>query len=282
MDNTMSYLKELESWVNEVQGLLGNAKLDDNQSKLWRNQLDELKDEVKRLKAKEVITEKEIISLQNKGKQISNRFMYHNEKRVIAYGEHKLPPLPYEYNALEPYISEEIMRLHHDKHHQSYVDGLNRAEKRLYLEETNKETLKHWLREQAFHGSGHYLHSIFWNNMTPRSTKKPVKEIKRQIEMDFGSWEQFKNKFSDVANSVEGVGWAILFWNPPSNRLGIQSVEKHQLFNIADSIPLLVLDVWEHAYYLQYRTGKDKYIENWWNIVNWNDVNQRLLNAKHL
>ncbi len=196
--------------------------------------------------------------------------------------KHQLPALPYKYNALEPYISEDIMRLHHTKHHQAYVDGLNKAELALYTGKKGKDPLKHWLREQAFHGSGHYLHTIFWFNMTPDSNKKPSGDILKQIEKDFRSWQNFKALFTDTANSVEGDGWAVLLWSPRSGKLAIQSFEKHQLFHIPDTIPLLVLDVWEHAYYLQHQNDRASYINNWWNVVNWENVNKRFNKAHQL
>ncbi|ENH97853.1 superoxide dismutase [Gracilibacillus halophilus YIM-C55.5] len=140
--------------------------------------------------------------------------------------------------------------------------------------------MKHWLREQAFHGSGHYLHTIFWFNMTPDSQKRPSGEILNQIETDFGSWQSFKTLFTETAKSVEGDGWAVLLWSPRSGKLVVQSFEKHQLFQLADTIPLLVLDVWEHAYYLQHQNDRTAYINNWWNVVNWKNVNNRLKQAK--
>ncbi len=213
------------------------------------------------------------------GENIIQEFQRPHKKDSVPYGKHQLPPLPYKYNALEPYISEEIMRLHHTKHHQAYVDGLNKAEKALYTGKQGKEPLKHWLREQAFHGSGHYLHTIFWFNMTPESKKQPSDKILKQIEKDFGSWQNFKSLFTAAANSVEGDGWAVLLWSPRSGKLAIQSFEKHQLFQIPDTIPLLVLDVWEHAYYLQHQNDKASYINNWWNVVNWENVNERFNKA---
>jgi superoxide dismutase, Fe-Mn family len=202
----------------------------------------------------------------------------------VPIGGHKLPPLPYAYDALEPYISQEIMKLHHTKHHQSYVDGLNKAEKMMQkARETNDYSLlKHWEREAAFHGSGHYLHTIFWNNMTPNGGGKPSGELLQQINRDFGSFEQFKKHFTEAADKAEGVGWALLVWSPRSRRLEILQTEKHQLMTQWDTIPLFVLDVWEHAYYLQYKNDRAAYINNWWNIVNWRYVEQRFKEASKL
>ncbi|OAT74713.1 superoxide dismutase [Parageobacillus thermoglucosidasius] len=202
----------------------------------------------------------------------------------IAAGRHVLPPLPYSYDALEPYISKEIMQLHHTKHHQSYVDGLNKAEKMMKKarETNNYELLKHWEREAAFHGSGHYLHTIFWNNMHPKGGGEPHGELLEQIKRDFGSFERFKRHFTEAAKSAEGVGWALLVWSPRSHRLEILQTEKHQFMTQWDTIPLLVLDVWEHAYYLQYKSDRAAYINNWWNVVHWRDVEERFAQAQKL
>jgi Fe-Mn family superoxide dismutase len=202
----------------------------------------------------------------------------------VPIGEHKLPPLPYPYDALEPNIEEEIMRLHHDKHHKGYVEGLNKAEKK--MAEARKtgdyDLIRHWEREAAFNGAGHYLHTIFWKNMSPTGGGKPTGELARFINQTFGSFDQFKKHFTEAADKVEGVGWAILVWSPRAHRLEILQAEKHQFFSQWDVIPLLVLDVWEHAYYLQYKTDRKQYIENWWNLVNWEDVSYRFKKAKEL
>lgn len=204
-------------------------------------------------------------------------------RRSVAIGKHTLPPLPYAYNALEPYIDARIMKLHHDKHHQSYVDGLNKAEKELESSRRKGEyeLVKHWERELAFNGAGHYLHTIFWKIMTPHGGK-PSEELMEEINKSFGSFKQFKEQFSNAANKVEGSGWAILVWSPVSRRLEILQAEKHQNLSQWDVVPLLVLDVWEHAYYLQYENNRKDYIENWWNVVNWLEVLHRYKKALNL
>lgn len=272
MKKSHQYLLQLKDWGKEMERIVTDFEL-----QAEKENVQKLLEDINKSIEHGLYQEENIKKLQEQGKSLLMRLGF---SAAIPYGEHKLPPLPYAYDALEPYISEEIMRLHHDIHHQSYVDGLNEAEKHLYKMKMDKSELKHWLREQAFHGSGHYLHSIFWKNMSPHSSKKPVKAIKKQIESDFGSWEDFKHRFTETALSVEGAGWAVLFWHPMSNKLGIQSLEKHQLFDIAGLIPLLVLDMWEHAYYLQYKTNKKTYVNNWWNVVNWEDVNDRFIRAK--
>ncbi|WP_232725413.1 superoxide dismutase [Bacillus sp. FJAT-44742] len=202
----------------------------------------------------------------------------------VPPGEHRLPPLPYSYDALEPVISEEIMRLHHSEHHQSYVDGLNKAEEEMQRarETGDFELLRYWEREAAFNGAGHYLHTIFWNNMSPAGGEEPGGELRDFIERDFGSFEGFKEHFSEAAKKVQGVGWAILVWAPRARRLEILQAEKHHYLSQWDVIPLLVLDVWEHAYYLQYKTEKGNYVDNFWYVIDWDDVSDRFEKARRL
>ena len=202
----------------------------------------------------------------------------------VPIGGHKLPPLPYAYNALEPVIAEEIMKLHHSKHHQSYVNGLNKAEKEMQKARQTGDfgLIKHWEREAAFNGAGHYLHTIFWSIMSPNGGGKPKGQLGKAINDSFGSFEKFKKHFSEAAKNVEAVGWAILVWSPRSHRLEILQAEKHQNLSQWDVVPLLVLDVWEHAYYLQYKNERAKYVDNWWQIVNWNEVEQRFNKARTL
>ncbi|GAA4704854.1 superoxide dismutase [Brevibacillus fulvus] len=202
----------------------------------------------------------------------------------VPIGKHTLPPLPYAYDALEPYIDAETMRLHHDKHHQSYVDGLNKAETMMaQARATNQfDLIKHWEREAAFHGAGHYLHTIFWTIMSPQGGGMPQGELLQQINRDFGSFDAFKRHFSQAAEKVEGGGWAILVWSPRAQHLEILTAEKHQNLSQWDVIPLLVLDVWEHAYYLSYRNDRAKYIQAWWEVVNWPEVQNRFVSARQL
>jgi Fe-Mn family superoxide dismutase len=181
----------------------------------------------------------------------------------VPIGRHTLPPLPYPYNALEPHIDEKTMRLHHDKHHKSYVDGLNRAERMMLQARRtgNFDLIKHWEREAAFNGAGHYLHTLFWETMSPDGGGEPSGELRKQITRDFGSFLAFKQHFSQAAEKVEGSGWAILVWSPRSQRLQILQAEKHQNLTQWDVIPLLPLDVWEHAYYLKYQNNRKAYID---------------------
>lgn len=202
----------------------------------------------------------------------------------VPIGKHVLPPLPYPYDALEPSIDAQTMRLHHDEHHQSYVDGLNQAEKMMAKARKtgNFDLIKHWEREAAFHGAGHYLHTLFWEIMSPQGGGKPTGALAKQIQRDFGSFDAFKKHFSAAAEKVEGSGWALLIWAPRSHRLEILQAEKHQNLSQQDQIPLLALDVWEHAYYLKYPNKRKAYIDAWWNVVNWPAVDQRYRKARML
>jgi Fe-Mn family superoxide dismutase len=196
---------------------------------------------------------------------------------------HTLPPLPYAYNALEPHIDEATMKLHHDKHHQAYVDGLNKAEEMLAAarSENNFGLVKHWEREAAFHGSGHFLHVVFWENMGPGKGGAPKGDLAKAVERDFGSFDAFKNHFTAAANAVEGSGWAILGYRPMDGKLAVLQAEKHQQLTQWGIVPLLCLDVWEHAYYLKYQNKRADYTKAWWNVVNWDDVSNRFAKASH-
>ncbi len=187
-----------------------------------------------------------------------------------------LPELPYAYDALEPVISRRIMELHHSKHHAGYVKGANAAMEKLeaYYEGDTTIDIRAVMRDFSFHMNGHILHSIFWNNMRPPRDDEPGGELRDFIESSFGSVGTFKRVFSEVAKSVEGVGWAVAYTDGKEIYVGY--VEKHNLYHIAGFKPILVLDVWEHAYYLQYENRRAEYVENWWNVVNWDDVEKRL------
>ena len=193
---------------------------------------------------------------------------------------HELPALAYEYSALEPYIDGPTLRLHHYKHHKAYVDGLNNAEAKLQeaREKADFALVKHWMRELAFHGSGHILHSLYWAVMAPSGKGgggKPEGDLLRRLESDFGSFDVFSKQFSATAVAVEGSGWAVLAASPLANKMEILAVEKHQDLTQWGCIPLLTVDVWEHAYYLKYQNRRADYVDAWWNVVNWPEVAKR-------
>jgi Fe-Mn family superoxide dismutase len=204
---------------------------------------------------------------------------------MIPIGGNTLPPLPYSYNALEPVISQNTLRIHHDKHHKAYVDGLNRAE--IMLEEARKknnyEYIKYWENELAYNGSGHILHSIYWTIMAPLGMGgQPGQQTINQINSYFGSFNAFMQQFKNATEKVEASGWGILTWHPSSFRLEILQAEKHQNLTQWSGIPILVCDVWEHAYYLDYQNDRKRYIDVWWNLINWYMVERRLRMAMNV
>jgi Fe-Mn family superoxide dismutase len=195
--------------------------------------------------------------------------------------KYELPPLPYSYNALEPYISAQIMELHHARHHKGYVDGANAAlEKLLKAREGAEVDVKAVLKDYSFNLGGHLLHTVFWQNLKPNGGGEPGGELLDEINKVFGSFTVFKKLYTQAAVSVEGSGWAMLVYDELRDSLSIIQVEKHNLNVVPGLIPLLVIDVWEHAYYLQYQNQRAKYVDAWWNVVNWSDVEKRFAKAK--
>lgn len=189
---------------------------------------------------------------------------------------YKLPPLKYGYSDLEPYISEEQLRIHHDKHHQAYVTNANsiiqmmdkaRAEGTDFDYKANAKAL-------SFNLGGHVLHDYFWWEMTPanNASKEPVGELAETIKQDFGNFERFKKEFSQVASTAEGSGWAALTFCKDTQRLMIMQIEKHNVNLVPDYPIIMDLDVWEHAYYIDYKNDRAKFIEGFWNIINWEEL----------
>jgi len=194
-----------------------------------------------------------------------------------AKGEYELPALPYAYNALEPQIDEATMRLHHGIHHAGYVKGLNNAIAKIgeAMDKADFSLIKHWERELAFHGAGHFLHNIFWNNMGPVQGK-PGKTLEQYINKSFGSFDRFRALFLNASSSVEGSGWGILAYEKDSDKLVVLQAEKHQNQSLWVSVPILVCDVWEHAYYLKYQNKRADYVKGFMEVINWEDVTKRL------
>ncbi len=278
-----TYYHELLSWVREAQQ---NVEVIDHEERYSEGDtthlaLTNLEKNLVELGEAD-FTYSDLHKLSEKANEIYENILRKESKNRVEIGQHRLPPLPYGYNALEPYIAEEIMRLHHTKHHQSYVDGLNKAEKemRKSREKNDFDLIKHWEREAAFNGAGHYLHSIFWKVMSPKGGGQPKGALAAQINKDFGDFKKFKQHFSEAAKKVEAVGWTILVWSLQAERLEILQAEKHQNLSQWDIVPLLPLDVWEHAYYLQYKNERGLYVDNWWNVVNWDHVSRRFDKAK--
>jgi len=200
----------------------------------------------------------------------------------IAPGAHILPPLPYPYNALEPIIDARTMEIHHNDLHKSIVEGLNKTELALVevRKQGNYDFIKFWENQLAFLGSGHILHSVFWTNMTsPGTGGSPGEYLTNQINQYFGNFSAFKAQFLAATKNVEGSGWGILGYNPAFKHLEILQCEKFQNLTQWGIIPILVCDVWEHAYFLKYFASLDEYVDAWWNLINWSDVKQRLIYA---
>jgi superoxide dismutase, Fe-Mn family len=198
--------------------------------------------------------------------------------------EYTLPDLPYDYAALEPHYSAQILELHHDKHHAAYVKGANSALEKLgEARETGTfDTINQLQKNLAFNLSGHVLHSLFWQNMSPSGGDKPDGDLANAIDESFGSFQGFRSQLSEAALNVQGSGWGALTWEPLGQRLIVEQVYDHQSNVGQGAPPLLVLDMWEHAYYLQFKNVKADWVEAFWNIVNWPDVATRFENARQL
>ncbi|MBI2424266.1 MAG: superoxide dismutase [Candidatus Hydrogenedentes bacterium] len=206
---------------------------------------------------------------------------------AAAPAEHTLPELPYAYDALEPVISAKIMELHHSKHHAAYVKGLNGAEKALAEAQAKGDyaLVDYWSKKAAFNGGGHYLHSMFWTVMAPAGKGgggEATGKVGELIARDFGSFAQFQAYFSAVAGSVEGSGWGLLHFRPADGKLVVLQAENQQKLTQWGAYPILGIDVWEHAYYLQYENRRPDYVKAWWDVVNWEAVNARLESAMKL
>ena len=190
----------------------------------------------------------------------------------------ELPPLPYAINALEPYYDARTVELHHGKHHQAYVNGLNAALDKLAAARSAGEfgLIKHLEREVAFHGGGHILHSIFWTNLSPDGGGEPDGAVADALARDFGSFAAFDAQMRAATNAVEGSGWGLLAIDPRSHQLTVLQVEKHQNLVLPGWVPILVIDVWEHAYYLKFQNRRAEWVDAMMqHLVNWVDVARR-------
>ncbi len=193
-----------------------------------------------------------------------------------------LPDLEYDFGALEPHISGRIMELHHGKHHRAYVDGANKTLEQLHeaRQKNNYDSIAAYERALAFNVSGHVLHSLFWRNLAPKAGGRPTGELAQAIDKHFGSFDAFKQQLSKAAATIMGSGWAALMWDTLSAQLLITQIFDHQSSTIQGAVPLLVLDAWEHAYYLQYLNEKARFFEAVWNLWNWSDVAARFTDAR--
>ena len=193
-----------------------------------------------------------------------------------------LPDLPYDYAALEPHISAQIMQLHHDKHHNTYVTGANTALEKMEEARANGDAAgaAKLSKDLQFNLGGHINHSIFWKNLSPEGGDKPEGELAAAIDNFFGSFDAFRDQFTAVASTIQGSGWAVLAWDSISAKPLIFQLWDQQGNVPIGLTPILMLDMWEHAFYLQYKNVKADYVKAWWNVVNWDDVATRLTNAK--
>jgi Fe-Mn family superoxide dismutase len=201
-----------------------------------------------------------------------------------ADGTYALPPLPYAYEALEPSIDAQTMHLHHDLHFAAYMKGLNAALAKLTdLRSTGEyPQIAYWENQLAFNGSGYFLHNVFFQNLAPAGSNKPTTDLQFALAKDFGTFDAFQSQFTAAATTVEGSGWAILGWQPFGQKAVILQAEKHQNLTQWGVVPILALDVWEHAYYLKYQNKRADYIKAWWNVVNWDNVAARFEAARQL
>jgi Fe-Mn family superoxide dismutase len=193
-----------------------------------------------------------------------------------------LPELPYDYAALEPHISGQIMELHHDKHHATYVSGANTALEKMAdaRDKGTFDSVNLLEKNLAFNLGGHINHSIFWPNLSPDGGDKPDGELGAAIDEFFGSFDGFKGQFTANAAGLQGSGWSMLVWDALGQRLNIMQLFDQQGNLPAAQIPIVLLDMWEHAFYLQYRNVKADYITAWWNVVNWADATARFSAAR--
>ena len=198
--------------------------------------------------------------------------------------DYVLPDLPYDYAALEPKYSGEIVELHHDRHHAAYVAGANSTLERL-AESRDKGDFGAIVgleKTLAFNVSGHVLHSIFWTNLSADGGDRPDGPLGASIEEHFGSFDAFKAQLTQATTTVQGSGWGVLAWEPLGQRLVVEQVYDHQGNVGHGSVPLLVFDAWEHAFYLQYKNVKADFVSALWDLVNWPDVARRLEAARRL
>ncbi|MGI8458135.1 MAG: superoxide dismutase [Propionibacteriaceae bacterium] len=195
--------------------------------------------------------------------------------------DYTLPDLPYDYAALEPSISGAIMELHHDKHHAAYVKGINTALDQL-ADARDKESLGSVAgleRALSFNLGGHVNHSVFWPNLSPNGGDKPTGGLAAAIDEYFGSFDKFRAHFEATANTILGSGWAVLAYDTLGARLNIVQLYDQQGNLPLAQVPIVLLDMWEHAFYLQYKNVKADYVSAWWNVVNWADAQTRFDNA---
>lgn len=276
-----SYIAALEKKLAELSGIEVNQ--------IKKNQLANAADEARAIK--EMADYVDGITVQKKGvaqagnvdPQIASVYQFIKAELGEKRGDHSLPPLKYGYDALEPHISSLIMEIHHTKHHQAYINNLIAATKKLKEAEAANDTssINALLPAIQFNGGGHLNHTIFWTNMGPGGSGKPTGAIAKAIDKDFGSFDSFKEKFSTASVGVKGSGWGWLGYCPKSAKLSVATCQNQDPLQLTTGhIPLLGLDVWEHAYYLQYKNLRADYVKAFFNVINWDNVNARYEKAQ--
>jgi superoxide dismutase, Fe-Mn family len=219
-------------------------------------------------------------------KEKDKRFRIHN----CLMNKYELPPLPYSYDALEPHIDAKTMEIHYTKHHQTYTNNLNAAIEKCSQDVQNKDiteilsdlgSVPNDLRSAInFNGGGFDNHRIFWNNLTANGGGEPKGSIAEAINNSFGSFSAFKEKFTTSTVGIQGSGWGWLVFDSKSNKVDYKSMPNQTSPRTENLIPLLGCDVWEHAYYLKYQNKRPDYVNAWWNLINWEDVNNRYAKSK--
>lgn len=194
---------------------------------------------------------------------------------------YQLPDLSYDFGALEPHLSARILELHHDKHHRAYVDGANATLEKLSAarDAGDFSAIVGLEKNLAFNTSGHVLHSMLWENLSPSGGGEPTGALADAIGENFGGFDAFKAQMTNATVTVQGSGWGALVWEPLGKKLLVQQIYDHHANSVQGSTPLLVIDAWEHAYYLQYENRRPDYVNAVWNVINWDDVAKRFARA---
>jgi len=200
---------------------------------------------------------------------------------ALEIAPYTLPALPYSYEAFNGFLSSEILHIHHDKHHAGYVRGLNGTLEKLADARAKNDmaSVRSLCRALAFNGSGHALHSLYWNSMSPSGGGKPTGDMKKMIDQSFGSYEGFKANFTAASKKAEASGWGVLAYEPMGKRLIVTAAESHEQMGFQGATPLIVCDVWEHAYYLRYQNRRADYVDAFMDVFNWDFGGQRLKQA---
>lgn len=192
-----------------------------------------------------------------------------------------LPDLAYDPGALEPHLSARIVELHHGKHHAAYVNAANQTIERLDTarEAGDWSSIVGLEKSLAFNLGGHVLHSIYWTNLSPTGGGEPTGALAEAIGTWFGSFERFRDHFTQATVTCQGSGWGLLTWEPSGRRLIVEQLEVHHESTVLGGVPILAIDAWEHAYYLQYENRRAEYVTAIWNVIDWTDVGRRFAAA---